>query len=122
LIEGIARSALAYDREEYSEFRATLQTLPSQLETTKEPAEMLSVGEAANEALESYNRGAQRAQASETVELRCMIEMLSQALVSLAEAGGESVQTLRSIRNQVENARQLEDIRLLRARLGDALN
>jgi len=40
---------------------------------------------------------------------------------SLAEAGGQSVQTLQAIRNQVESARQLDDIRLLRARLGDSL-
>ncbi len=121
LLEGIARSALAYDREEYGEFRATLQRLSSTLETAQESDELLAAGEAVNYALETYNRGALRTQAAQTVELRCMIEMLSQTLVSLAEAGGQSVQTLQCIRNQVENARQLDDIRLLRARLGDSL-
>lgn len=114
-------SALAYDREEYSEFRATLNQLALSLETMRDAPEFLGVAEAVNQTLEGYNRGAQRVHAAQTVELRCMIEMLSQTLVSLAEAGGQSVQALQSIRNQVESARQLDDIRLLRARLGDSL-
>jgi diguanylate cyclase (GGDEF)-like protein len=121
LLEGIAKSALAYDREEYREFRETLENLAITLTTTHEPAELLTIAGAVCQALESYNRGAQRVQAAQTVELRCMIEMLSQTLVSLAQAGGQSVQTLQAIRNQVENARQLDDIRILRARLGDTL-
>jgi GGDEF domain-containing protein len=121
LLQGIARAALAYDREEYREFRATLDKLASTLETTQDPDELVTVAEAANEAMESYNRGAQRVHAAQTVELRCMIEMLSQTLVALAQSGSESIRTLQSIRNQVEGARQLDDIRLLRARLGDTL-
>jgi GGDEF domain-containing protein len=121
LLEGIAKSALAYDREEYAEFRQTLQNLAETLNTTQDPDELLTVSGAACQALECYNRGAQRMQAAQTVELRCMIEMLSQTLVSLAQASGQSVHTLQSIRNQVESARQLDDIRILRARLGDSL-
>jgi GGDEF domain-containing protein len=121
LLEGIARSALAYDREEYGEFRAMLGKLEATLECTQDPDELLAVAETANATLEDYNRGAQRVHAAQTVELRCMIEMLSQTLVGLAEAGGHSVQTLQGIRNQVEIASKLDDIRLLRARLGDSL-
>jgi GGDEF domain-containing protein len=121
LLEGIAKSALAYDRQEYAEFRATLQHLAETLTTTQDPDEMMTVAGAACQALESYNRGAQRMEGAQTVELRCMIEMLSQTLVSLAQASGQSVQMLQSIRNQVESARQLDDIRILRARLGDSL-
>ena len=121
LLEGIARHALAFDREEYGEFRATLQKLGSALKTTQDPDELLVVAENVCDAMAHYNREAQRVHGAQTVELRCMIEMVSQTLVALAEAGGQSVQTLQSIRNQVESARQLDDIRLLRARLGDSL-
>jgi GGDEF domain-containing protein len=121
LLEGIAKAALAYDREEYAEFSATLHKLAAMLVATQDVGELLTVAESAAEAMESYNRGAQQAHAAQTVELRCMIEMLTQALVALAEAGGQSVQNLQSIRNQVEGARQLDDIRVLRARLGDSL-
>jgi GGDEF domain-containing protein len=121
LLEGMVRSALPWDREEYTEFRGALQKLASTLKTTQNPDELLAVADEATEAMESYNRGAQRVHAAQTVELRCMIEMLSQTLVGLAQAGGQSTQTLQSIRQQVEAARQLDDIRLLRARLGDTL-
>jgi GGDEF domain-containing protein len=121
LLEGIARHALAFDREEYQEFRTALQKLASALETTKNGDELLAIAEAGCEAMARYNRDAQRVQGAQTVELRCMIEMLSQTLVALAEAGGQSVQALQSIQKQVEGARQLDDIRLLRARLGDSL-
>jgi GGDEF domain-containing protein len=121
LLEGIAKSALAYNREEYSDFRATLDKLATTFESSQDTEELISAAEWASDALESYNRGAQRVHAAQTVELRCMIEMLSQTLVALAQAGGQSIETLQSIRNQVENARQLDDIRLLRARLGDTL-
>jgi GGDEF domain-containing protein len=121
LLEGIAKSALAYDREEYGEFRDTLETLESTLESTRNPHELLEIAEAASTALEEYNREAQRVHAAQTVELRCMIEMLSQTLVGLAEAGGQSVQNLQVIRNQVESASRLDDIRVLRSRLAESL-
>jgi GGDEF domain-containing protein len=95
--------------------------LATTLETTQDAEELVAAAEWVSDALESYNRGAQRVHAAQTVELRCMIEMLSQTLVALAQAGGQSIETLQAIRNQVENARQLDDIRLLRARLGDTL-
>jgi GGDEF domain-containing protein len=121
LLEGIAKHALAFDREEYQEFRASLQQLGSALQTTLVKDESEAIAQAVCEALGDYNRAAQRAQGAQTVELRCMIEMLSQTLVALAESGGQSVQALQSIQKEVESARQLDDIRLLRARLGDSL-
>jgi GGDEF domain-containing protein len=121
LLEGIARHALAFDREEYAEFRTSLEKLGSSLETTRDKDALQAIAEAICQAMAHYNRAAQRAQGAQTVELRCMIEMLSQTLVALAEAGGQSVQVLQSIQKQVEGARQLDDIRLLRARLGDSL-
>ena len=121
LLEGIAKHALAFDREVYEEFRAALQKLASDLGSSQDPAELPAMAEAACEAMASYNREAQRVHGAQNVELRCMIEMVSQTLVALAEAGGQSVQALQSIQKQVESARQLDDIRLLRARLGDSL-
>jgi GGDEF domain-containing protein len=121
LLKGIARTALAWDRVEYAEFCATLEGLASTLETSQEADELLAVASGVKDALENYNRGAQNVHAAQTVELRCMIEMLSQTLVALAQAGTQSIQRLQSIRSQVETARQLDDIRLLRARLGDTL-
>lgn len=121
LLEGMIRAALAYDRDEYSEFSANLRTLAIKLETSKDARELLGVAESATEALEKYNRGAQSAHAAQTVELRMMIEMLSEALVMLSQAGGQSVENLQNIREQLEQAHQLDDIRLVRARLGDAL-
>jgi GGDEF domain-containing protein len=121
LLEGIARTALAYDREEYGQFRGTLQKLAETLEISDDAGELVGVADAVSQALETYNRGAQRVQAAQTVELRCMIEMLSQTLVSLADAGSQSIRNLQLIRNQVDSARQLDDIRILRARLGDSL-
>ncbi len=121
LLEGIARHALAFNREEYQELSSNLQNLSTVLKTQKEPAEMIATADAACEFLADYNRQAQQVHAAQTVELRCMIEMLSQTLVALAEAGGQSVQALQTIQKQVEVARQLDDIRLLRARLGNSL-
>jgi len=121
LLEGIARHAVAFDREEYGQFSATLHKLASTLPAVADADQLLAVADVANETMESYNREAQRVYAAQTVELRCMIEMVSQTLVALAEAGGQSVQNLQTIRTQVERARQLDDIRLVRARLGDSL-
>lgn len=121
LLEGIAKHALAFDREEYRVFCANLRKLSSDLKTQKDPAELIATAVAGCEAMANYNREAQRVHGAQTVELRCMIEMLSQTLVALAESGGQSVQTLQAIQKQVEGARQLDDIRLLRARLGDSL-
>jgi GGDEF domain-containing protein len=121
LMEGMARSALPWDREEYADFRKACERLATQITTTEDPDELLAAADEATLAMEQYNRGAQRVHAAQTVELRCMIEMLSQTLAGLAQSGGQSVQTLLSIRNQVETARQLDDIRILRARLGDTL-
>ena len=121
LVEGTIKASLAYDRDEYSELSGNLRRLSAALETSGNAGDLLALAESATEAMEKYNRGAQNAHAAQTVELRSMIEMLSLTLVALAEAGGQSVQSLQGIRIQVEKARQLDDIRLLRARLGDSL-
>ncbi len=121
LLEGIARHALAFDREEYREFHATLGKLAAALKSTQDPAGLVALAEAACEALANYNREAQRVHGAQTVELRCMIEMLGQTLVSLAQAGGQSVEALQAIGKEIEGARQINDIRLLRVRLGDSL-
>jgi GGDEF domain-containing protein len=112
---------LAFDREEYQDFHANLTKLGASLLTAQDQDELIRIALAICEAVGQYNREAQRVHGAQTVELRCMIEMLSQTLISLAQAGGQSVDTLQSIQKQLEVARQLNDIRLLRARLGDSL-
>ena len=121
LLDGIARSALAYDRAEYATFRATLRQIHADLKNRDDPAEFTAAAARITKALDDYNRGAQRTQAAETVELRCVIEMLSRTLVSLARAGAQSAQILQTIGQQVENATRVDDIRLVRAQLGESL-
>jgi GGDEF domain-containing protein len=121
LLDGISRYAYPYDREEYEEFRRRFQQLAGALaiaERTDTPADIAGDALAA---MADYNRDAQRVVGGQAVELRCMIEMLSQTLLSLAEAGGQSALTLQTLRHQVEAASRLDDIRAVRARLGDSL-
>lgn len=121
LLEGIGRHAIAYDRHEHRELRASLAKLTEMLQSAEGADPLLEIAEAACELLAHYNREAQRVHGAQTVELRCMIEMLSQTLAALAEAGGESVETLQVIQKDLEGARRVDDIRLLRVRLGHSL-
>src|SRR5690349_4441838 len=57
LLEGIAKSALPYNREEYSSFRATISRLSAALEQTQEAEGLMVLVEEACEAMEGYNRG-----------------------------------------------------------------
>lgn len=121
LLDGIARHALPFDREEYTRFCARVRGYSEALEKAREAAPMLEIAEEAVAAMKDYNREAQHVSGGQAVELRSMIEMLSQTLLMFAESGGESVKTLQTLRNQVETASRLDDIRVVRSRLGDSL-
>lgn len=112
---------MAYDRNSHEQFRRTLQGFAESLHGTEDPHVILNTAADSVAAIEDYNREAQRVFGEHSVELRCMIEMLSRTLVGLAQAGGHSVDALQRIRNQIETASRLDDIRLLRARLSESL-
>jgi diguanylate cyclase (GGDEF)-like protein len=121
LLDGISRYAFAYDREEYTQFRERINGYSEALEEAKQAAPMLGIAGETIAAMKDYSREAQHVVGGQAVELRCMIEMLSQTLLSLADAGGKSVETLQTLRNQVETASRLDDMRAVRTRLGDSL-
>jgi diguanylate cyclase (GGDEF)-like protein len=121
LLDGISRYAFAYDREEYTRFRERIKGYSEALEMAKQAAPMWGIVGETVSAMKDYTRGAQHVVGGQAVELRCMIEMLSQTLLSLADAGGKSVEALQTLRNQVETASRLDDIRAVRTRLGDSL-
>ena len=121
LLDGISRYAFAYDREEYTRFRERIQGYSEALQKAKQAMPMLDIAGETIAAMKDYSREAQHVVGGQAVELRCMIEMLSQTLLSLADAGGKSVEALQTLRNQVETASRLDDMRAVRTRLGDSL-
>jgi GGDEF domain-containing protein len=71
--------------------------------------------------MEDYNRRTSKVVQRQNTELQHMVSMLTQTLITVGASGDSSVAKLQDIEKSIERARMLEDIQLLKLRLGECL-
>lgn len=121
LIQGIALHAVEGDPNDYQIFRRDMQQQMEAIEGNPAPAEILiSVG-AVLKALEDYNARTTRHLRMQGAELYHMIAMLTRTVETLGSGSHQSVGRLREIEGKIEKTSGIEDVRVLKARLGDCL-
>jgi GGDEF domain-containing protein len=122
LIQGIALHAVEGDPLEYQIFRHEIQQQIEAVEANPPPAELLvSVG-AVLQALEGYNARTTRHLRMQGTELYHMITMLTRAVETLGAGSEKSVGQLREIEGKIEKTSVIEDVRMLKLRLGECLD
>nr|AER58202.1 diguanylate cyclase [uncultured Acidobacteriota bacterium] len=84
-------------------------------------SELLVVVGGALRAMEDYNRRTTNVLRRQHTELQHMVSMLTQTLIVVGSSGESSVNKLHDIEKSIERARLLEDMQLLKLRLGQCL-
>ncbi len=122
LMQGIALHAVEGEPLDYQMFRRVMQEQMEAVEANPTPAELLvSIG-AVLQALEGYNARTTRHLRMQGTELYHMITMLTRTVATLGSGSEKSVGRLREIGGQIEKTSVIEDVRVLKLRLGDCLD
>ena len=120
-LQGISLHAVEGEKSDYDRFRANIEEFAKQITPdTSLGAILVAVG-GALQAMEEYNRRTSKVVERQNGELQHMVSMLTQTLITVGSTGDASVAKLQDIEKSIERARLLEDIQLLKLRLGECL-
>jgi GGDEF domain-containing protein len=122
LLQGIGLHSIEGDREEYLQFRASLEQTAAALANCRDSSQAMMQTGSAIRALEDYNRRTARQLQVRGSELQGMVKMLTSAIGEISTAGEDNVTRLRRIEGQVSTASQVEDVRTIRAQLSVCLD
>lgn len=121
LLQSVGLHAAPTDPQNLEAFRKNLIGMAERLETESHPDEILLMAGSSIQALEDYNRGAARLVQARSQEMTGMVALLTRAIAEIAEASGQSIQSLQKIERDLEQSSRVEDVRILRQRLGACL-
>src|SRR6266404_983944 len=121
LLEALRLHAVEGDQFEYEKFQADMQKLHDSLGERPTSAEILVTTGAAIKGVEEYNRHASRFLKQQGLEYQAMMGMLAEAVATISKGSEDTVTRLQTIEKQIERTAVIEDIRLLKAKLGDCL-
>lgn len=122
LLDAVGRHAIQGDTADYENFRADIGELAKKLENRPSPSDVMVLAGTAIKTLEAYNEDTARFIRSRGVELQAMVSMLAQTVTSISTGSERSASRLETIRKQLEKASMMEDIRNLKAHLGQCLD
>ena len=120
-LQGIALHAVEGDKSDYERFRSDIDEFAKHIGPEAPLSELLVQVGGALRAMEDYNRRTSKVIRRQNTELQNMVSMLTQTVITIGSGGEESVTKLQDIEKSIERARMLEDIQLLKLRLGECL-
>lgn len=121
LLEGMGSLAVKADQGAYDDFRKEMNGIAAKVDDAADEAEMMVHCGAAVESLRDYNRAVSGMFAAHRTELHKMVEMLTTSLAALSASATTAVDQLTAIRADLVRATELDDIRLIRTKLGGCL-
>src|SRR4051794_40759222 len=121
LLEGIAVHAIECDPTERTDFQNSIRKFSRLVEEASEDGGILVLMGAAIQTLENYNRGIERFVRVRGKEYEEMVGMFSKAVLEIANAGDSAIQNLNRIEKDLRNVSQVDDLRELKAKLGESL-
>jgi GGDEF domain-containing protein len=121
IFDGLVNSAVRSDESEYADLRAELKQIESTIDEDFTTERLLAAAGDAIHSLEEYNQRTTRFIRQQGAELRKMIGMLSESILRIGDSSERSQQALEGIQSNLKQARGLEDLQKLKARLGTCL-
>ena len=121
LLNGTALHAVELDEAEYVEYRDDLLRLDAQLGEQPSAADAMVVTGAALKRMEDYGRRVTRIVKMQSGELQRMVSMLADTVGTLAAGNDSSINNLQAISKRIERAKEIEDLRIIKAKLADCL-
>ena len=117
MLTGVARHTLGVNEDELSAFREGMLALASQVHEQASAAELENTVSQALNLLIEYNDRSLKFNVTHTSELKAVMRTMTETLTYLSESRTRSVHQLQFMERELEQATQIDDLRLLRARL-----
>ncbi len=122
LIEGIGRDAVNCDPVDFDTLQLKFRKLGREFGESPSAGGIRAVAKSALAAMQAYNQGVEKNAKSHLREMLSIIGMLTET-VSQATAGSENaVSNLQSITAQLQQVYEIEDVRVVKARLAESLH
>jgi GGDEF domain-containing protein len=121
LLRGIALHAVEGDKADYDRFRADIDQADSALTAETPISDLLVVVGGALRAMEDYNHGTSKFVRRQNTELQNIVTMLTQTVITIGDSGHHSVGRLQDIEKAIERTQKVEDMQILKVRLGECL-
>ncbi len=122
LLQGMGLHVVEGDPDDHTEFRHEIDQILQRFEEATSTTELVVQAKSALSALEVHNRRTLSYLRLPAMELQTMVKMLTSTVGAIAASGDENVRRLRDIEKQVEFASLIEDVRLIKTRLGACLD
>lgn len=120
-LQGIALQAVEGEKSDYDGFRSNIDEFARKITPELPMPELLLAVGGALQTMEDYNRRTSQVIRRQNSELQNMVSMLTQTVITIGSSGESSVAKLQDIEKSIERTRMLEDMQLLKLRLGECL-
>jgi hypothetical protein len=120
-IDSLGRHAVQAQRKQYERFQQEMLRISRNLTADAMPAHQLVVLGSALHAMEEYNSQTTRFVQQQEQELQRIVLMLTETVLTVGSTHQETSDRLREIEHQIQGCQELDDVKLLRAKLGDCL-
>lgn len=121
ILQAISLHAVSGDTADFERFHADMNKFAERLTPELSMSDRFVVVGEALRAMEDYNRHTSRFLRIQNAELQKMISMLTQTVIAVGSNSETSVAGLQGIEKALEEARMLEDVRVVKAHLGECL-
>ena len=121
LVQAITLHSVEGDKADHERFRQEMDQFAARLTPAEPVAELLVVVGGVVKTLEEYNRRTSKFVHQQNVELQNIVAMLTQTIITIGASSEASSVKLHKIEKSIEGARMIEDIQMLKVRLGECL-
>lgn len=120
-LQAIALHAVEGDKADFQRFREDIGQFTNRVNSETLVSDLHLVVGGALRAMEDYNQRTSKFVRQQAIELQKMISMLAQTVITLSADQETSVAKLAEIEKSITSASQVEDIKVLKVRLGECL-
>ena len=120
-LQGISLHSVEGDKADYDRFREDIDKCLAVLSPDTPVSELLVVVGGALRAMEDYNQRTSKFVRRQNTELQHMVSMLTKTIITIGASSETSVNRLQSIEKSIESTEKVEDIQILKLRLGECL-
>jgi GGDEF domain-containing protein len=121
-LTGISRNTLEGGDDELASFRESMLALAGKIHEQANTMELETTVGQALELFRDYNERVLKFNESHTSELKAVMRTMTETITYLSESRTRSVHQLQFVERELEQADQIDDIRLLRARIVNCLD
>ena len=121
LVEGIGQHTMTGDADDCARFRESIKEVSVAIAENVSASELLVRAGSVLQGLEDYTRRAARHQRLQTLELQNMVKMLTSTVGKVSELSNVNISILGEIEKQVAIVSELDDVRVMKAKLSGCL-